>query len=370
MSEHATPDERTEMPTDRRMKDYRKKGQMHVSTEVSTVLSLVSAFVMLFLITGWMISTMQQYLVTIFKSIGDGQALDQALVYSLTVDALNIFAPQVALVACAGGIMSALAVLLQTDWNVKEKKVEFRFGLLNPVTGIKRIISIQGVMNTLKALLKLGVILPIGYWALKDYAPDMIALIHMDINAVMSFTGEAIFILFWKILYVLIAFAIFDYFWSKYMWLRQNKMTKEEVKDERKSVEGDEKTKRKMQAKGLQRIMERIRSSVPQADVVITNPTHYAIALKYDRDTMKAPKVLAKGKGFLALRIREMAKEAGVPILERKPLARALYASAEVGAEIPYELFKAVAEVLAYVYRLKNKSIASTKSVPEGGGLQ
>jgi len=370
VSEHATPDERTEMPTDRRMGEYRKKGQVHVSTEVSTVTSLISAFIVLFLITGWMIATMQQYLATIFTSIGDQKALNQASVYELTVDALKTFAPQVALVACAGGLVSALAVLVQTGWNVKEKKVEFRFHMLNPVTGIKRIVSIQGVMNTVKALLKLGVILPIGYWALKDYAPAMIALIHMDITAVMSFTGDAIFSLFWKIIYVLIAFAIFDYFWSKYMWLRQNKMTKEEVKDERKSVEGDEKTKRKMQAKGLQRIMERIRSSVPQADVVITNPTHYAIALKYDRDTMRAPKVLAKGKGFLALRIREMAKEAGVPILERKPLARALYASAEVGSEIPYDLFKAVAEVLAYVYRLKNKSTPGQQVVHEGGGSQ
>jgi flagellar biosynthetic protein FlhB len=177
---------------------------------------------------------------------------------------------------------------------------------------------------------------------------------HTSVEAILAFIGNAIVDLFWDIFYILLAFAIFDFFWTRYMWYRDNKMTKEEVKDEKKSVEGDEATKRKMIAKGLQRIVERIQNSVPQADVVITNPTHFAVALKYDRDGMTAPLVIAKGKGFLALRIRKIAKEAKIPILERKPLARALYASVEVGNEIPRELFKAVAEILAYVYKLKN----------------
>ena len=153
---------------------------------------------------------------------------------------------------------------------------------------------------------------------------------------------------------VLIVMAIFDYAWTKYQWLRNNKMTKTEVKDERKAMEGDEETKRKIQAKGLARIAQRLRESVPQADVIITNPTHFSVALKYDRGNMSAPIVVAKGQDHLALKIREIAKEFNIPILERKPLARALYASCEVGTEIPHDLFKAVAEVLAYVYRLKN----------------
>jgi flagellar biosynthetic protein FlhB len=133
-------------------------------------------------------------------------------------------------------------------------------------------------------------------------------------------------------------------------------MTKQEVKDEQKNSQGDEATKRKMISKARSRLVQKLASAVPKADVVITNPTHFAVALRYDRSKMNAPEVVAKGTGYLALRIRELAREAGVPIVERKPLARALYASVKVGQQIPAELYRAVAEVLGYVYRVKGTS--------------
>ena len=154
-------------------------------------------------------------------------------------------------------------------------------------------------------------------------------------------------------MYVFLAISMLDIMWGRFQWLRQNKMTKEEVKQERKAIEGDEVMRRRMIAKGQQRLQNKLRSSVPKADVVITNPTHYAVAIKYDRANFAAPIVVAKGTDFMAQRIREIAAEHKIPILERKALARALYASTEVGSEIPRELFRAVAEVLAYVYRLK-----------------
>jgi flagellar biosynthetic protein FlhB len=157
--------------------------------------------------------------------------------------------------------------------------------------------------------------------------------------------------------------AIIDYFWGKHQWLKQVKMTKQEVKDEAKATEGDEASRRRIVMKGMQRMMQRLQKSVPKADVIITNPTHFAVALEYNRDKMRAPTVVAKGADFLALRIREIAKEHGVPIVERKSLARALYDGARVGAEIPYPLFKAVAEVLAYVYRIKGKAAQKTAAV-------
>lgn len=359
MSENSTPEERTELPTPKRMGEYRKQGQLHVSPEVSSVSALFSGFLALSYGSSWMFGSMQEYIQSTYRSFSKTEPLTETSVYQLTLHTLSIFGPQVLFVALIVAVTAILAVFLQTDWNVKEKKVEFRWSFLNPVAGLQKIFSIQGIVRTLKSVFKLAIILPIGYFALKGHATGMINLVHMQISSVMAFTAAAIKDLFWQIMYVLIAFAIFDYFWSRYMWFRQNKMTKDEVKDERKALEGDEATKRKIQAKGLQRIMERIRTSVPQADVVITNPTHFAVAIKYDRSTMKAPKVIAKGKGFLALRIRQMAKDAGVPVLERKPLARALYAATEVGSEIPYDLFKAVAEVLAYVYRLKGKTLTA-----------
>ncbi|RMG42252.1 MAG: flagellar biosynthesis protein FlhB [Candidatus Dadabacteria bacterium] len=354
MSEHSTPEERTEMPTERRMSMLRKEGQLHSSNEVTQVATLLAGFLMLFATWDWLVTDIEFILIRSFKMIATIDQFTPQLLYDGMIGLIRILAPDLLAIMLVVAVVAILSIMLQTKWNVREKLFKFRFDMLNPIQGVKKIFSLNQVVQTLKAILKLALILPIGYFGLKSFAPAMVMLMHTTVNEVMAFTGMAISKLFWRIMYILIALAIFDYFWSKYQWLRQNKMTKEEVKDERKAVEGDETTKRKIIAKGLQRIMQRIQSSVPQADVVITNPTHYAVALKYDRETMSAPQVVAKGKGFLAKRIREIAKEHGVPVLERKLLARALYASTEVGSEIPYDLFKAVAEVLAYVYKLKN----------------
>lgn len=354
MSEYSTPDERTEKPTGRRMNQLRKKGQIHFSQDASVVLTMVTAFLILRFIWDGLFSDLQYILHKSFSMIASSEPLTIAELHAGFAGILFLVGPEIFAIVLLVATTAILSVMLQTKWNVKEKKIDFNFGKLNPIKGLKKIVSIDGFVKTAKALLKLSIILPIGYITLKKFAPVMVTLVHTSVDTLLIYIGDLMIFLFWKIIYVLIAFAIFDYVWGKYQWLRQNKMTKVEVKDERKARDGDEKTKRRIQMKGLNRIAQRIRQSVPQADVVVTNPTHYAVALKYDKTTMAAPMVVAKGKGFLALKIREIAKEARVPIIERKPLARALYGSAEVGKTIPYELFKAVAEVIAYVYRLKN----------------
>lgn len=354
MSEHSTPEQRTEMPTERRIGQLRREGQMHLSNEVVTVVSLITGFYAVTLVWGYLYKDCQAVLKYSFGMIVNARDINLTSLRTIFFDLLSMIGPRLLIIIALISTASVLTTMLQTNWCVKEKKLHFRFHMLNPINGLKRIISIQGVVNTLKAIIKLSLILPIAYFALKKFAPEMVRLIHMSIESVFVYTGASMHALFWKIAYILIALAIFDYFWSRHQWLKSNKMTKEEVKDERKSIEGDEATKRKIIHKGLQRIMQRIANTVPKADVVVTNPTHYAVALKYDRKTMSAPVVVAKGKGFLALRIREIAKNSGVPVLERKPLARALFASTEVGTEIPHGLFRAVAEVLAYVYKLKN----------------
>ena len=353
MSEHSTPEERTEMPTDRRMTQLRQDGSIPMSQDISVVLVLIAGFMMLYLTWTWFMEHMQAIMRISFEMITRRDTLTILELRDGLLQTLFVIAPEFAVLFGGVGITAVLASGLQTKFNIKGKIIDVKWSHLNPISGIKKVFSAQGFMTTGKALLKLALILPIGYFSLKKFAPDMVQLMHLDVEQIMAFIGVAIYDLFWKIMYVLIVLAIIDYFWQQYQWLRQNKMTKDEVKDERRSLEGDEETKRKIQQKGLSRIMQRINESVPQADVIITNPTHYSIALKYDRETMAAPIVLAKGKGYLALKIREIARESGIPILERKPLARALYATAEIGTEIPYELFRAVAEVLAYVYRLK-----------------
>ncbi len=354
MAEGSAPEERTEMPTGRRIGQLRKQGFVPLSQEVVMVVTMMFGFFMIRFAWEYIYHDMIKIMTTAFGMIGQSEPLSIKDFHSGFVGIIWILAPKLLLMLLLISVVATLAVMLQTDWNIKEGFIKLDFPKLNPIDGIKKLFSMQNWANTLKAIAKLLIILPIGYHALKKFAPEMIGLIHTSVDALMTYTGEAMADLFWQIMKLLIVMAIIDYFWTKHIWLKNAKMTKDEVKDEKKSVDGDEQTKRKIQAKGLRRIAQRIRNSVPQADVVITNPTHYAIALKYDRDSMDAPTILAKGQGFLALKIREIAKESRVPIVERKPLARALYSSGEVGKPIPYELFRAVAEVIAYVYKLKN----------------
>jgi flagellar biosynthesis protein FlhB len=354
MSEFSTPEQRTEMPTQRRMGHLRKEGQLYMSQEVVMVISLITGFYMLGIAWRWIWRDFQTFTVSTFRSIANARDFSLNNVENIFLSMLKLFGPDILIIVVGVSIASVLTVMLQTNWNIKEKWIKFNWDLIKPLQGIKRIFSIGGLFNLVKAIGKLLLILPIAYFSLKKFAPDMVKLIHTSIPSILVYTASAIHYIFWKILYVLVAIAIFDFFYGRYRWLKQNKMTKEEVKDEHKAVEGDESTKRKIISKGLQRIMQRIMQSVPKADVVVTNPTHYAVALKYERQSMTAPVVVAKGKGFLALRIREIARQNGVPVLERKSLARALYSSVEIGSEIPHALFRAVAEVLAYVYKIRN----------------
>lgn len=355
MAEHSTPEERTEMPTDRRMGKLRADGQVHMSNEVVQVISLLTGFYVLQHIWNGMFDGMKMIMIHCFRLIGEGQSLNVQTAMQEFKRVSYHMGVYIFTLTAAVGLCASLAVMLQTKWNVKSKKIEFKFDkILNPLAGIKRIFSIHGFINVLKAIFKLSIIGPIAYFGLAAFAPQMISLVHTSIDFILEYTGKAMNSLFWRIMYILIIAAIFDYFWGKHQWLKNVKMTKEEVKDEKKSIEGDEATRRAIMQKGLRRAYDRIKNSVPKADVIVTNPTHYSIALKYDRNTMRAPIVVAKGKGYKALKIREIAMEAGIPILERKPLARALYAYVKVGAEIPYDLFKAVAEVFAYIYKLKN----------------
>lgn len=363
MSEYATPDQRTEMPTDRRIGQLRKEGQVHLSQEVVQVTSLLTGFMILQLSWSWFVGDLESIYRKAFHLIAQREPLTQKDLYDGFLGVLYHMAPPVLMLLVAVASVSSLVVMLQTKWNIKEKKIHVRLELLNPIKGLQRVFSIHGVMNTLKAIVKLAIILPIAYVALKSFAPEMIKLIHLSVDDILKYTGVSMATLFWRVMYVLIALAVFDYFWSYFQWLKQAKMTKDEVKMEHKAVEGDEETKRRIKQKGWQRIVQRIQKSVPTADVVVTNPTHFAVALKYDRANMRAPQVVAKGKDYMAFRIREIAAQSGVPVLERKPLARALYASCEIGAEIPYDLYRAVAEVLAYVYRLRGGRKAAAANV-------
>jgi len=347
--------EKTEDPTEKRIEELRKEGAVHVSQELAKVASLFVGFLTLCGLCSSLFKALKTIMV---KTYGSIKMVNEPLEIEAILQVLSMIVKELwwimALILITGAVTGCMVTFIQSKFNLKEGVIKFKISYLNPINGIHRIFSMHSVMNLIVGVLKIAIMLPIGYFALVKFAPNMISLMHLSVNAELKFLGMAMLDIFWKILYIMIVLAIWDFIWTKKQWLKKNRMTKSEVKDERKSLEGDENTKRKIKQKGLSRIMQRIAQSVPQADVVVTNPTHYAVALKYDKKTMSAPTVVAKGRGFMALRIRELARKSGVPVLERKPLARALYASVEVGREIPRELFRAVAEVLSYVYKLRN----------------
>jgi flagellar biosynthetic protein FlhB len=353
MAKDSLPEQRTELPTDRRLQEIRREGALFHSADLEHALVLLAGFLTVSYCWNALYRDMRYMLVRSFTMIGESNSFAANDLVNGFMRICMLLLPDLLMVTGCVGSIAALAVFLQTGWNRREKWIKFRWDFVNPLKGLKRIVSIHGFVNVFKAILKMCLVLPVGYWVLKGFAPEMIRLVHMSLEDVLLMVGESLTNVFWKIMYILFAISIGDVAWGKYQWLRQNKMTKDEVKDERKAVEGDETMRRKIIAKGQQRLVNKLKSSVPKADVVVTNPTHYAVALKYDRDRFAAPIVVAKGTDFMAQRIREIAAEHGIPILERKALARALYASTEVGSEIPRDLFRAVAEVLAYVYRMK-----------------
>jgi len=353
MAETSTPEERTEMPTEKRWEKIRNDAMLPLSMELNQVIVLVVSFLTLTAVASSMWNATLSLMKHAFQQIGNRDELNMNMLEKFFIEAVLAYLPSVGVLMITTALTAVIVTVIQTGGNVREKWVKVRWDFLNPIQGVMRIFSLRGLVSTLRAVLKLSLLMPVGFWALWKLIPGSLSLISLDIPHILMFMGRGVDDIFWSLFQILIPFAIFDYFYTRYMFFRENKMTKDEVKDERKSMEGDEATKRKIRAKALDRAWQRIAVAVPKADVVIMNPTHYAVALKYDRSTMAAPQVVAKGKGHLALRIREIARESGVPMVQRRMLVRSLYYSVKVGSTIPFELFRAVAEVLAYVYRIK-----------------
>ena len=226
---------------------------------------------------------------------------------------------------------------------------------MNPINGFKRMFSLNTFMELIKSIAKIGFISYISYGVLSDHARDLYLIYDMSLEQSILLMYDIVMELLWKICLFFVVIAAADLLYQRWKFKEDNKMTKQEVKDEFKNQEGDPKVKGQQRQRMQQASQRRMMAAVPEADVVITNPTHFAVALAYKSGEAQAPVVVAKGADFLAGRIKEIAREHRVEIVENKPLARMLYYNVDVDAEIPPELYQAVAEVLAYVYQLHNK---------------
>jgi flagellar biosynthetic protein FlhB len=347
--------EKTEDPTERKISKAREDGQVGQSSDLSGVFSISAAFLTFYILSPYVWDSLLLMTKSALSfSNTPREVTDMRLFLAVSQPVIRL-APLLIVIMVAAGFCGALCTLSQTKFLFTLKPIIPKLSKLNPINGLKKIFGANNWFNLGKSIFKIMIIGPIGYFTFIEFFPTLLGLMDIPIHQHLSIGSIAITNAFVRIVGLLLILGIIDLAWEKWRTFKKLKMSKQEVKDEQKSIMGDESFKRKIQNIAMQRVRNRMMQDVPKADVVVTNPTHLAVALAYTGEPGKAPIVLAKGRGFVAKRIREIAKENRIPVLERKPLARALFASVEVGKEIPYDLFKAVAEVLAYVYRIKGK---------------
>ena len=352
--------EKTEPATQKKLNDARKKGQVAKSREITNGLELLALFLILKFWVGNMGIQFLELFDNIYKKIpelttyweGTLPQQDVRIVFrQMLMQVLTIIAP----ILLIGFLIAFITDLAQVKWKPTLDPMKPKFSKLNPIKGVKKIFSVNALVELVKSIAKIGLILYICYSYLKDKWPILLNLYDVTLMQALQLAAETVTDLGIRIaaLYMLIAFADFAY--QKIKFKNDMKMSKQEIKEEFKQQEGDPQVKGKIRQKMREVSMRRMMQDLPQADVVITNPTHYAVAIKYDPQVADAPLVIAKGEDYLAARIKEVAKENNIEIVENKPLARMLYANVDIGQAVPPELYQAVAEVLAFVYHLQGK---------------
>ncbi|MCL2748063.1 MAG: flagellar biosynthesis protein FlhB [Oscillospiraceae bacterium] len=346
--------EKTEKATPKRREDARKKGQVLKSTEVNTAVTMAAMFGALALFGAGVVRGILE-LLTYYLSTQLDSELTGLTIPALINDAIGrMFGAMWPLLLVA--VLAGVAVnLLQVGFFASGELLRPKFSRISPAKGLKRIFSLRSIVEMLKAVLKISIVTYVVY---SEYMDRFGAFPHMMAYDVATST-QAIFDMCLSVAFkaaaALAAIGVADYLYQWYDYEKNLRMTKQEVKDEYKMVEGDPQIKGKIKRRQREMAALRMMQAVPEADVVVTNPTHYAVALKYDDKASPAPVVIAKGKDLLAGRIKERAREAKVEIVENKPVAQALYLTVEVGRQIPEELYQAVAEILAYVYNLRKQ---------------
>lgn len=349
-------DEKTEEATPKKKSEARKKGQVPQSAELSTVCTLMVGFLVINAFSNGFITRIYEYMRHSFSADVLNKNLTDLSVHNLFTTSLlfilTCFIP-IGIFVLLGGVA---AHLLQTGWLFTTETLKFKFDKLNPIAGFKRIFSPKSLIQLFKAVFKLSIVAWVIIGTYRDQALPLaeLSLLTPSLQTAAKI-WRIIFNMIIRICLILLVLAILDYMYQRFEYRRSLRMTKQEVKEEHKQAEGDPLVKSKIRQRQRQMAMRRMMQQVPKADVVITNPTHLAIALLYDENKMTAPQVLAKGEGFIANKIKELAKEHRIPVVENKPLARMIYKTVEIGDFIPSNLYQAVAEVLAFVYNLRKK---------------
>ena len=347
--------EKTEVPTEKKRRESREEGQVAFSKELSSAALLAGIVLTLVATSPIILDAMGQLMSQIFRDLAQRKELSIDIIFTLSGEILSIILPAFAPFAAVIIFVGIFASVLQVGVMITFKAISPKFNKISPLTGLKRLFSSQSLADFLKSMAKLIIVGFVGYLTYIDKITELNGLSVSTPESILIYNFTVVAEVAGKIVLALVAIAIFDYFYQRWHHEQQLMMTKQEVKDETKQTEGDPQLKARIRQ--IQREMSnaRMMQEVPKADAVIVNPTHFSIAILYDRDVMTAPEVIAKGADHLALRMRTVARENNVPILERPELARDLYANVEIGDDIPERFYKAIAEILAFVYRLRKR---------------
>jgi flagellar biosynthetic protein FlhB len=346
-------DEKTEPATPKRKQDARSKGSVAKSQDLNTAMMLLFGFLLIYFLGG-----------TMFLSIKDTMCflLKNPFYEDFDLNTLQFLVVEISnknlkgLLPIMGGFMviGIISSYSQVGFKLSPKALIPNFKKMDPIKGLKNLVSKKSLVKLAMALVKLSIMALVAYFSIRKDIEPLMELVSMEVEDIFSSACSLIFGLVLKITIILLILALFDFMYQRWQFGKDNMMTKHEVKQETKQREGDPLVKSKIKSAQRQMANKRMMSAIPDADVVVSNPTHYAIALKYDATKMNAPKVVAKGVDLIALKIMEIAREHDVPVVEDRVLARILYSTVEIDGEVPPKLYQAVAKVLSYVYQLRN----------------
>jgi flagellar biosynthetic protein FlhB len=350
--------EKTEPATAKKLREAREDGKVAKSKELTSAFDLIVLFLVLKIFVSYIGNGFLEVFSYVYGRMPDFTKITakefsasefQSFMYAMFIAMGKIAAPFLLF----GFAITLVISIMQVGWKVSAKPLKPKPEKMNPANGFKRIFSKDSLFELLKSLIKIGLITYIAYISIRDKADDIFILYDISLNQAIALCGDVIINTGLKISIVYLVVGFADFAYQKFRFKEDMKMTKQEVKDEYKNTEGNPEIKGRQRQRMREASRRRMMQDVPKADVVITNPTHLAVAIKYDAEVSRAPVVLAKGEDYLAQKIREAAKEHNIQIVENKPLARMLYANVDIGAEIPPELYQAVAEILAMVYNTR-----------------
>lgn len=346
--------DRTEPATPRRREDARNEGKVCKSNDINSAVTLLASLLVFKVAGPYLSDGLTSVAKHTFSTLHEQQVgMDQAssMMTSYMMSGLRLCLP----IMLAAGAVALTTNVLQVGFKVTPKAIAWDSNRINPIRGITNLLSLRSAAELMKSLAKVTIVGLVVYSFLRQQVPRLIDLADMPISASASTLGSMCWQLLVRACIVLLVIAVLDYLFQRFQYERSLKMTKQEVKEEYKRTEGDPAIKGRVRQRQRELARSRMVQAVPKADLVLTNPTHYAVALKYDPDEMPAPVVLAKGQRLMAQKIKDIAAANGIPIIENPPVTRMIYKMVEVGQQIPEELYQTVAEILAYVYKLSEQ---------------